>query len=272
MNNLASTAIGYAGSKDRQAVTTQFITSPKPLTSNDDLLLLRHVGFSDEPLRLGDLAGNFFVIRVEGVRRKQEVHIPNYFGNQRFSSENVEVGLMLLRKEYKKVAVHLREQYKEIRSHLDATPTDYIGALKRAPLHSLLMYIHSVQSLLFNEAVIAYIKDTYQEYEESTYRHGAFLFPTSPLPEINVPIPGAAQDLGEWERYYAPALRALKLSPSQFYIRSIPQLTQEGTTRSLAMTISDLSVTALEENVFEARMRLGVGSYATVALRSLFED
>ena len=271
-NGLRVQDIGYAGSKDRQAITKQYITTPKEIRVSDPLIALVLVGRSDDHLRLGDLLGNEFVIRVHEVVASQEVTIPNYFGDQRFSKNNVEVGLCFLRADYKQLIALLKDQYPQIQEHLERTPTDYIGALRRVPLHTLLMYVHSVQSYLFNQAVCTYVQEVSANPLRASYRHGELLFCTEELTNQEVPIPGAVQELGEWERYYAPTLRELRISPSQFYIKSFPQLTQEGTSRQLLADITDLSIKQLSTTSYEVRMRLGVGSYATVALLGLFKD
>jgi tRNA(Glu) U13 pseudouridine synthase TruD len=218
--------------------------------------------------RLGELQANKFIITVYGVNETHKVHIPNYFGDQRFSTENVEVGLMLLRGKFLEVAKRLKDQYPEIRKHLSENETDGIGSLRKAPQLSLIMYVHSVQSWLFNQAVSGYVKEEYDEYVTASYRHGELAFPVKELPDMQVPLVGAAQPLGKWEKYYAPLLREHKLSPSAFYIRSLPYLTQEGTMRSLASEIHNLKVQK-KDSTATVSVTLGSGCYATVVLAGL---
>lgn len=96
--------VGFAGTKDKRAVTTQrmsFECDPSKLQLvelND--VLLENVRRSDVPVRMGDLKGNRFGIRVNDVPLKRESiqsivsevtgqvmsvgGFPNYFGQQRF--------------------------------------------------------------------------------------------------------------------------------------------------------------------------------------------
>jgi tRNA pseudouridine13 synthase len=95
--------IGWAGTKDRNAVTKQFITlfnvTPEQvgeLKLKD--ITLKSVGNSNAQLSLGDLSGNRFGIairdcspdqlaeRVESATAAIRNAIPNYFGIQRFGS------------------------------------------------------------------------------------------------------------------------------------------------------------------------------------------
>lgn len=98
-------AVGYAGLKDRHAVTTQHFTVQLPgreapdwaLLEDDSLQILgaeRH----HRKIRRGGLRGNRFNIRVCSVRgdrdqaeqrlqRIVQAGVPNYFGSQRFGRE-----------------------------------------------------------------------------------------------------------------------------------------------------------------------------------------
>jgi hypothetical protein len=133
MTNMLPTRFEFCGSKDKRAITLQRVSSwrvdqemvAKVLT---DYMLVRDVCVAAQPLRLGDLAGNFFAITL----RKQtnpftqnslllnEKYEPddilksitnfandpfiNIFGNQRFGSplpSNPDVGKRLLSSDYR---------------------------------------------------------------------------------------------------------------------------------------------------------------------------
>ncbi len=93
-------AIGFAGTKDKRAVTTQYF-SLMAKQQNVENINLDHVGIkfchqTIKPIRLGNLVGNRFKIKisdVEGGQKDIERIIeelrhgfPNYFGIQRFGS------------------------------------------------------------------------------------------------------------------------------------------------------------------------------------------
>ncbi len=92
--------VGFAGLKDKRAVTEQYVSveglkSPREVNEGD--LELVFLGYGNEPLRMGEIEGNYFEIRVRGVRRSRSYvegrvdfvrrfGFENYFGEQRFGS------------------------------------------------------------------------------------------------------------------------------------------------------------------------------------------
>jgi tRNA pseudouridine13 synthase len=108
--------VGYAGMKDKQAVTTQWVSVPVPRTRPPEawqlpegfrvLEVTRHVN----KLRIGHLAGNRFRIRLVALapgaqarvaplcERIAQAGIGNYFGSQRFGigQRNLESALFAL--------------------------------------------------------------------------------------------------------------------------------------------------------------------------------
>lgn len=111
--------VGYAGLKDRHAITRQWFSIYLPKGETPDLTQLQHPEFKVlnqsrhvKKLRPGDLQGNRFriVLRdVTGDREAIEANlravaaqgVPNYFGAQRFGHDggNVEQGRAMLARE-----------------------------------------------------------------------------------------------------------------------------------------------------------------------------
>lgn len=110
-------AVGYAGMKDKDAVTRQLVSIHTPGKTPDDFPSLEHerikVLWADlhtNKLRLGHLKGNRFSIRIRDVQptRVLDAHrvikrllargVPNLFGTQRFghNQNNHEIGRLLL--------------------------------------------------------------------------------------------------------------------------------------------------------------------------------
>jgi len=97
---VAAAEVGLAGLKDRQGVTTQFMSVPggRLVRLRTPDLSIEPVGFADEVLESRHSLGNDFEItvrevspselpRVEaGVRALREHGLPNYFGEQRFGN------------------------------------------------------------------------------------------------------------------------------------------------------------------------------------------
>ena len=111
--------VGYAGLKDRYAITRQWFSIYLPKGETPDLTPLQHPEFKVlaqsrhvKKLRPGDLLGNRFRIvlrEVSGNRDAIEANlqavasqgVPNYFGAQRFGFDggNVELGRAMLARE-----------------------------------------------------------------------------------------------------------------------------------------------------------------------------
>ena len=107
--------IGYAGLKDKDGITTQYITIPKKFASdieniNDDKIKILDSSEHKNKLRIGHLKGNNFFIRLKKVKPVdalkieeilktiQEEGMPNYFGYQRFGrdKDNYNIGKEIL--------------------------------------------------------------------------------------------------------------------------------------------------------------------------------
>ncbi len=88
--------VGFAGNKDKQGFTSQLISvrngSLKQQFSNPDIKLT-YVGMSNSPIRIGELVGNKFRMKVTSDKPPSErTFMPNYFGEQRFSTNNPRIG------------------------------------------------------------------------------------------------------------------------------------------------------------------------------------
>ena len=107
---------GYAGLKDKQGMTTQFISMPRKFESNlanfsHEKMKILSLNVHKNKLRIGHLKGNSFFIRLKKVlpnnaKKLEQAFISidkigyaNYFGYQRFGKfgDNAETGLELLK-------------------------------------------------------------------------------------------------------------------------------------------------------------------------------
>jgi tRNA pseudouridine13 synthase len=111
--------VGFAGLKDRYAITEQWFSVYFPKGDTPDFLTLQHDEFEilkqtrhTKKLRRGDLYGNTFEIILREIQgnkqliesnlgRIAEDGIPNYFGAQRFGhhGDNIEQGRRMLARE-----------------------------------------------------------------------------------------------------------------------------------------------------------------------------
>lgn len=96
--------IGYAGLKDKNATTTQYISIPMNKSReierlNGKQVKILHTYKHDQKLKIGDLSGNRFKIILKDIKAEelpkiyqtisqiQKHGMPNYFGYQRFGQE-----------------------------------------------------------------------------------------------------------------------------------------------------------------------------------------
>jgi len=103
---IKSGEIGYAGLKDKNALTTQYLTINKKLAGeikrieNENIKILEE-NYHDNKLKIGHLKGNSFFIRlkkvdkinankIEGaIKHVESFGMPNYFGFQRFGKDGM---------------------------------------------------------------------------------------------------------------------------------------------------------------------------------------
>jgi len=261
--------IGYAGNKDKAAVTEQ-IVSVKGIEATDIGRInvpfrLEYIGKGAIPISLGDLQENYFRIVVRNLKMSRIKipsleKIPNYFGAQRFSEKNIEVGKAILTRNFGK-AVELIDQ-REVKEYLELHAGDFIGAIRVLPLKLRKMYIHAYQSWIWNLTVDVYLK-------------------TKPLKNEKIPIAGFGTELEDDKVgvIIKQILKKEKVGLRDFVLKQFPELSSEGSSRDLFMTVRDFKVIKIEEDElnkgkFKAMVSfsLNPGSYATVLIKEVFKD
>ncbi len=272
--------IGYAGNKDRKAITEQLISIK---TNNKvDIKLkdieLRFLGYSDKPISIGDLIGNGFIITIRDLNKKDvsnlnkkikknRILIPNYFGEQRFSKDNVNVGRLILKREFREAVELIIKNNKYLEDKIDdyLDKNDYIGALRLVPKKILKLYIHSLQSHIFNSTIDEIIN---KKLNKTLIKNNK-----------KIPIVGFGTEIGnkKIDKIINDLLKKEEISLRDFIIREIPELSSEGGERGLFMEINEVKILdssddELNKNKKKIKInfKLQKGSYATVAVEHLF--
>lgn len=259
--------VSYAGTKDRNAITHQYISFFKGREERiKDLQLkdisLEVVGRTNSPLSLGDLKGNNFEITVRNIEvpPKKLDKFPNFYDSQRFSENNVEVGRRIVKKDFKGACEILQEDrvYGDlIKNELEKSNKNYSTAIRQLPSKILLLYTHAYQSYIWNKTVEA-LGDK--------------------VPE-KVPLIGFGTDLDESDTSKAikKIMEDEKITFRDFIIREIPEASLEGTDRNTYMKIENLEISQLEEDELNkdkkkilVKFFLEKGAYATMAIKHLF--
>ncbi len=290
---LPENKIGFAGNKDKLAVTEQYISIPASKKENIvrinlENVSLERVGFSEEPITLGNLAGNSFEIVIRNLSSKdfdlnlikKSNFVENYFDEQRFGSNNAAIGKYLIKKEFAEAVKLIKE--KRVDEHLLKNKTDFVGALKRLPLRLLKIYVHAYQSYLWNETLRLYLMKKEKIVKKVSYALGEFIFTEKSNPKLEVPLIGFNEEIIETVKDPEIKRIILKLRQSEqidctdFIIKPIPELSQEGELRKAFTKVKDLKVGNWEDDELNKgkckltlSFSLGKGSYATMVIRKI---
>ncbi|HLC50666.1 MAG TPA: tRNA pseudouridine(13) synthase TruD [Candidatus Nanoarchaeia archaeon] len=273
---------GFAGNKDKNAVTEQKISIFKGGKNLENEKFngigLKYLGSGKNPISLGDLEGNNFIItirnldeseikKIKGFENKK-ITVPNIFGQQRFSRNNSDVGKSIIKKDFKK-AVGLIMENKgdveaEMKMFLESNKNNYVGALKLIPLKTRKLFVHAYQSFLFNKITDEFIK-------------------LNPKADAKLPVIGFDFEI---EKIKDKKLKKIieniveneKITTRDFIISQMPELTSEGTERDLFFTIKYLKIIEAADDGLNTGMKkikiefaLPKSCYATVALDFLMQ-
>ena len=267
--------VGYAGLKDRNAVTTQYFTinlsgrdEPDWMQLNSDEVEVLSVQRHGKKLRRGGLRENRFQITVRGLsgdcadmeQRLEKVKqqgVPNYFGEQRFGhhGNNLKMAEQLFRGE-----LNERDRYKR-------------G-----------LYLSAARSWLFNQVLSRRVEqDNWREAlpgEALIQRHSrsalslrviseeiqkridkGFLQPSAPL----------------WGRGVSSAqvealeIEKMALSDEKSFKLGLEKAGLEQERRALCLRVMGLEWQWLGESTLQLRFALPLGCYATAVLRELLK-
>lgn len=278
--------IGFAGNKDKNAVTEQHISIFRGSKNIENIdfngIGLKYLGNGKEPISLGDLEGNEFTITIRNLDDKdikkikepenKKIKVPNLFGPQRFSRNNHLVGKCLIKKDFKKAAELMLENKgvaeEKIKNHLENNKNDYAGALRLIPLKTRKLFVHAYQSFLFNKITGEYLKDNKKNKTKN----------------IKIPVIGFNFDVNSIKNpilksIFKKTLEEEKLNPRDFIINQMPELTSEGTERSLFFELNNLRILEIDDDELNKGMKKGSvdftlpkSCYATVAIDFLMKD
>ncbi len=249
---------GYAGNKDKKAITEQYcsvLNKIRYIKLKD--IEVKIIGYGPEPISLGDLKENYFEIIVRNINKKpKEIkEIPNYFDEQRFgiNKNNHLIGKAIIKKDFKKAVKLLDPGFEG---------TDFVGFLRKIPKKILMIYIHSYQSFLFNLIVDKYLQCKYKKSAKIPLIGFGTSIKDKQIKEI-------AEDI----------MRKENITYKDFVIRQIPELTSEGNYREMFVKIKNLKINSLEKDELNKGKKkikvsfyLPKGAYATNVIKSLFNS
>jgi tRNA pseudouridine13 synthase len=278
--NIRLRDIGFAGNKDKEAVTKQAISIKDPGRRigerrfekfNSPDLPLEYIGRGKAPISLGELEGNRFeiIIREADKEPARITQFVNYFDDQRFSETNKDVGKAILKAEFKKACELIKAD--EVARHLKEKPNDCVGAMKKLPLKIRQMHIHAYQSWLWNETVKLYLQCKYRNFKKCSYSLGELVFPNISLPIVSIPIIGFGYEKAskEVEGIIKGIMKKEGLTERDFIIKAMPELSAEGGKRELVAEVHELKIEKIGGKEYKLIFSLPKGCYATMAVKRM---
>jgi tRNA pseudouridine13 synthase len=266
--------VGFAGLKDRNAVTRQPFTLHLPGARDPDvsawsdgrmqvLAATRH----DRKIRRGRLAGNRFELVLRDVRGDPEIiaarlariaerGVPNAFGEQRFGGNNVARAYALFR-----------------------------GELRRSPSKRKRgFYLSAARSLIFNRVLDARVREASWDRVvdgDVVMLDGSRSRFVADAADPEIARRAAALDLhptgplaGTGETGVSGAAARLEKSVLDAHVELVEGLQRfrlEADRRPLRMRVVDLAWRFAADDVLELSFSLGPGCYATTVLREVVE-
>ncbi len=232
--------VGFAGNKDRNAVTYQYISVKKQINFKIKDTEFTFIGTGKERVFLGKLEGNEFILTIRDLDKKlKEVKkVVNYFGEQRFSEKNGLIGKLIVHKKFREACQELNLEVKE---------NDYINSLRKLGNENLKFYIHAYQSELWNKLAAKSKKKI-------------------------LPILGFLTEGKDYEQI----MKEENITTKDFIIRNMPELSSEGGFRERVVKVENFKTISFEDDDLNPGKKkqvisfyLSKGAYATTVIEAL---
>jgi len=302
-------SISFCGNKDKNAITTQLISirsnkrydhrlEKEIIIGNEkNYIKIKKLGYFSEYVFLGFHQGNRFTINIKNISedemniflnnikklRKYKSLMLNLFGDQRFSTNNVEIGKLIVKKDFKKAVDIIISQDTEfgrkVKKKYEKT-NDPIVALRVLPLKLLTLYVNSFQSYLWNKVAL--------------FAHDIIKFKFNPeillfgfnsdleklkkeiISEIDSSDSNTKKKKSQMHlkiiNYYFSLINEENISNRDFVFKQIPQISAAGWDRSLYMKIDNFKVLDCECDSVKVSFELKKSSYATTVMKNLFSE
>lgn len=273
---ISARQVGYAGLKDRHAVTTQWFSLHLPgkadpaFTGLHPALEILDQQRHDRKLQRGTLAGNHFILTVkqcsgnthEALTICQQISqhgLPNYYGNQRFGLQG---------------------------NNLQQAHAWFNGDIRPRTTHQASLYLSAARSWLFNHIL-------QQRVQEGTWNRAlagdVFMLEGSQswfADDATADLPKRVQQLALhptgalWGKGELPsgktvqALEAAQAARLPVLCNGLEQHGLRQERRPLRVRVTDMQAEMLDSATLRLAFTLPAGSYATVLLEQLgsFEE
>lgn len=283
--------IGYAGNKDKNAVTIQKISIPysdeisKKIDQQKDFKDFKIIDKFriKRKIRIGYLKGNFFEIYVRNCNNVQETTkrinkilaeisdagVPNYFGVQRFGANcNTHIyGKYLILKKYDKFLKMLKKD--GLFSRMIKDEKDPIKAVRSLPHFFLDIFIAGYQGYLFNKILSERMKFFGLKRIEGDF--------VNSKQEVVLPIIGYKSKFptGETGEIINKIMEEEGIT-KEIFKHEIKFLSRKGGLRKINLNFKDFSYEVIKSKEPKCDVRfkfwLEKGNYATVLLREFCKN
>ncbi len=297
---------GFAGTKDKRAITTQRVSLWNQEIENLMKVRIKDIEiktprYAPERINLGQLWGNRFTVKIRETNlTKEEVEerikttikelnhqIPSYFGVQRFGIQRPIthlVGKEILKKNFKRaVMIYLagvfpteREEAREARKILKESE-DFKEALKKFPTY--LGYEKAILNHLVNQETdfIGALRKLPKKlrwmfvhaYQSYIFNKTLSYYLKKGEEVSSLPLPGYDSEL---DKVTLKIIQKEKVSLEDFKINSMPELSSRGETRPVFFEINDFKIHSISQDNVTLQFSLPKGTYATVFLREIIKD
>ncbi len=298
---------GYAGVKDKRAVTYQKISVWNVPVDRLRGLKIRDIGLSDfeicrERINLGDLKGNRFEITIRDIDDKERDRIEknletvkkqgfvNYFGSQRFGMRNNThlVGKAVLKNNLKEaVWIYLtkegeeKEGTRKFRENLRKTK-DFSSALKECPKNmknEIVLMNHLIKKPNDYAGALRKLPKKFRRMFVHAYQSYLWNEIAKKSDEKTLPLIGFRTDLNKYKskRLIEKIIAKEGISAKDFLLKSMPELSSEGAERERIVFPEGLEWEFRKDELNQGKTKCSLefsipkGSYATVLLEELFK-
>lgn len=298
---ISRTRFGFAGTKDKKAVTSQRISiwnvdlqKVKNLKLKD--ILLKNFSYGDARIKLGDLTGNRFTITIRDTKNSEDINeklasfsehgVPNFFGPQRFGIQrtlNHLIGKQLLLGNFEGAAmIFLTESGNE---NQEAKSAREFAAKNWGKWNEILKIWPKTLGL--EAAVLNYLVKYPKDYANAirklpknirrmfVHSFQSFIFnkTLSELIESKIEIPKKLPIIGydtKLEGTVGNIIRNLlkeeQIRLEEFRLRRMPEISEPGTERDSTVFPKNFKVLGLKDKILKIMFDLDKGSYATTLL------
>jgi len=160
---------------------------------------------------------------------------------------------------------------------------DYIAALRSVPINIRRLFVHAYQAFLFNrclsnmirdgQSITSCIKNDFCFKLENQLTLGKLMKyindddRTEMVPAMHLPGYSFKSTDGRFERKLSHMLKEENISPKDFYVKDMQELSVEGGFRQLPLLVNDFSYS----DDLHVKFKIPVGAYATILLRELMK-